>query len=157
MPPGNLRTTMRMRRALNLEHSSCTFVAIDAYCVRYSRFSGYDPSDIGRLRRAVCGDERKMRRTIAQRRSGGLARRFAPRYGRGLLAGYGVQCLDDVHRCILCISRRPLRRAPGTADLRGRVYARQRSAAICWELADHAVAVCARVSYGGDILPTLVV
>ena len=132
MPRAGPRTRMRMRRALNLEHSSCFFVAIDAYCVRYSRFSGYDPSDIGRFRCAVWGDDLKMRRTVAQCGSGGLARRFAPRRGQCLLGGHGVQCRDDVHRSILCISRRSVRRAPGTADVRGPVHAHQRPAAIFW-------------------------
>lgn len=141
MPRAGPRTRMRMRRALNLEHSSCFFVAIDAYCVRYSRFSGYDPSDIGRFRRAVWCDDLKMRRTVAQRGSGGLARRFAPRCGQCLLAGYGVQCRDDVHRSILCISQRSVRRAPGTLGVRGPVHAHQRPAAIFWEPVDHADAL----------------
>ena len=96
MPQGGHRTRTRMRRALNLEHSSCFFAAIDAYCVRCRRFSGYDPSDIGRFRRAVWGDDLKIRRTVAQRGSGGFAWRLAPRCGQCLLAGYSVQCRDDV-------------------------------------------------------------
>jgi len=87
----------RVRRALNLEFSSL----VDAYCVRYSRFSGYDPSDIGHLRCAVWGDDFKMRRTVAQRGSVGLAGRLAPRPGQRILAGYGVQCrhLISSSRC----------------------------------------------------------
>src|SRR5215472_13312866 len=106
MPLGGLLKRMRMRRALNLEHSFCIFVAINAYCVRYSRFSGYDPSDIGRLRCAVWGDDLKMRRTVAQRGPGRLAGRLAPRSGQRILAGYGVQCRHDVHGSTLCIAWR---------------------------------------------------
>src|SRR5215472_4532900 len=154
MPLGGLLTRMRVRGAPNLEHSSCIFVAINAYCVHYSRFSGYEPSDIGRLRCAVWGDDLKIRRTVAERGSDGLARRLAPRSGQRVLAGYGVQCRHDVHGSALRISGRSVRRAPRTANVRRLVHLHQRPAAVFCELADHVGTVGACGSYGGDILPT---
>src|SRR5215469_870308 len=154
MPLGGLLTRMRLRGTPNREHSFWIFVAINAYCVRYSRFSGYYPSHIGRLRCAVWGDDLKILRTVAKRGSGGLARRLAPRSGQRILAGYGVQCRYDVHGATLCISGRSVRRAPRTANVRGLVHVHQRPAAIFCELADHVGAVGACGSYGGDILPT---
>ena len=136
---------------LNLEYSSCISVAIDAHCVRNSRFSYHDPSDIGYFRRAVWGDDLKMRRTSSARWRTWCARRFAPRCGQCLLAGYGVQCRDDVHRSSLCLSGLfGVRRVP--LDVWGPVHDHQHPAAIFWSRS------CWRCwclgSYGGDILPT---
>src|SRR5215468_11577604 len=117
MPRVRPRARMRIWRALSLEHSSRFIGAIDAYGVCCGLFVGYHPSDIRCFWRAAWSDERQMHRTIAQRGSGGLARRFALRCGRGLLAGYGVPCRDDVHWSTLGIPGRPAWCAPGAAGV----------------------------------------
>jgi hypothetical protein len=69
------------------------------------------------------------------------------------VAGYGVQCRDDVHRSSLCIPGGLFMRTPGTADVRA-LFTLISVLLPFAELADHAGAVGACRSYGGDILPT---
>src|SRR5215472_6784552 len=142
---------MRTWRFRSLEHSSGFTDAVDTQCGLYN---GYDPSNIGRFWRSAWSDDCHLHGTITQRGSGRLAGRFTPRCGPGLLDGDGVQCPDDVHRSIVCLSGQRFRRAPGTADVWDRFHDDQRAAAICCKFRDLACIASARGPYGGDILPT---